>query len=570
MKVVFVHTHDRRWADTQTFGIHFMPVWAYTLAAHLSDLPDVELALFDARVARRRDAPAADVYLFTGINQDYDAVVALHRRLRARRPAARFVVGGPIAWSFRAAGRLDALAMFDHVVVGDGEEVVGPLVADLAAGRPVPHVVEAPARFDLARARPMHRGLLAATADRYYGAVVEVGRGCPFLCEFCDVRTLPDNNRARVKAPALVVEELDALHDLGVRRVLLACDNLIGDLRWAEDLCDAVVAWRERTGKRLGFYTWLTINVARHPALLRKLRLAGFDMLFIGVESFSRSSLLETAKVQNTAVELGAALRAIQAYGFIVVAGLIFGFDTDPDDAAAATLRGLLESGLVSGDPSLLTALPGTPLHTRMALAGRLRDVRFGLGGHKYRTNIRYLKPAAAVRAEFQAFVRGFVAGRYQYARLVRFYDGLESPTYVPPRPAGRPDLRRLLVLAVRHRRALATLAARLARLGGSAERTWWILRALWTTWRRTTPARPLGFYLAFWLFNWSSAIVKYAHLSDDDFDVESVAPDFAVARVLPAAYEAARDDGIPVRKVRAQRRVTATALRAFIEAQGA
>jgi hypothetical protein len=42
----------------------------------------------------------------------------------------------------------------------------------------------------------MYRSLMDATIGRYYGAVLEVARGCPFLCEFCDIRILPDTGRA--------------------------------------------------------------------------------------------------------------------------------------------------------------------------------------------------------------------------------------------------------------------------------------------------------------------------------------------------------------------------------------
>jgi hypothetical protein len=293
-------------------------------------------------------------------------------------------------------------------------------------------------------------------------------------------------------------------------------------------------------------------------------------MFFIGVESFSRSSLLETAKVQNTAVELSASLRAIQAYGFVVVAGLIFGFDTDPDDIVPVMLDGILESALISGDPTLLTALPGTPLHRRMALAGRLRDAPFGLGGFKYRTNIRYLKPAERIRGDFQSFVRSFTRGRYQYERLRRFYDCIDSDRYLPPRTAGYADLRRLLVLTLRNAWAVGLLGQRLARLLGSPDRLRWIARAVWLTWRRTSPERPLWFYLKFWLFNWSNAMVKYARLSDADFDVASVESGFQVREVLPDAYEASREILVPLGKIRAQRRLTATALRQFVGARSA
>src|SRR6185295_883812 len=151
----------------------------------------------------------------------YDAIVAVRRKLKQRFPGARFVLGGPIGWSFQMAGKLDALAMFDHVVVGDGEEAVRALVEAIRTNAPLPPVIRVTERFALGRARPMHRPLLRATMGRYYGAVLEVSRGCPFLCEFCDIRVLPNNNRAHVKDPGLIVAELDALYDLGARQVLL-------------------------------------------------------------------------------------------------------------------------------------------------------------------------------------------------------------------------------------------------------------------------------------------------------------------------------------------------------------
>jgi len=564
MRVTFVHTPNRAFVDTQLFGIHLMPVWAYSLAAHVATLPDVEMTLVDDRFDRLDATPAADVFCLSGLNQDHDALVAAHRALKARFPSARFLLGGPICWSYHTAGRIDALAMFDHVVVGDGEEALPALLRAIRDGASASPVIVVPERFPLGRARPMHQGLLAATMHRYYGAVLEVSRGCPFLCEFCDIRVLPDNNRAHVKDPALVVAELDALYDLGARQVLFACDNFIGDVRWAERLCDAIIDWQVRTGKSVSGYTWLTVNLARHPALMQKLRRAGFDLLFIGVESFNRSSLLETAKVQNSAVHLVEALQAIQSRGFVIVPGLIFGFDTDPDDVTDLTLQGILDSGLIAGDPSLLTALPGTPLYQRMQRTGRLRDTKLGLGGFKYQTNIRYLKPAGRVRAEFLDFVRRLNDGACQVARLERFYDLVASEHFVPRRAAGYVDLGRLVGMIFANLRATRLLLRRIGRLVRSPSRVVQLGRALALTARRTSPDRPLWPYFQLWLINWSNTLIKYASLTDADFDVASVREEFSVGDLVPDRYEEEHEEQIPTPKIRAQRRVTASALRSF------
>jgi radical SAM superfamily enzyme YgiQ (UPF0313 family) len=568
MKVTFVQTANRLFSDTQMFGVHFMPVWAYTLAAHLRSFPGITLRLFDDRFDDGDTVEASDVFFFTGINQDYDAIVRQAAALRDRFRGARLVIGGPICWSYKMAGKIEALYMFDHIVIGDGEEMAGHLIGSIIADQPAPKVIEAPQRFDLSRALPMDEALLRETISRYYGGVLEVSRGCPFLCEFCDIRVLPDNNRAHVKLPALIVKELDRLFDLGVRQCLFACDNFIGNPVWADTVCDAIIEWRRNTGKKLSLYTWLTVNLSRTPRLMRKLREAGFDMFFVGVESFHQTSLLETAKVQNTTHDLVQALRDIQSYGFIVVAGLIFGFDTDPDDIASIALDGILKSGLISGDPSLLTALPGTPLYQRMALSGRLRNAKLGLGGFKYQTNIRYVKPAPQIRQDFKTFVHRFNQGGYQYGRLMSFLQCLNSKNYVAPQTAGYADLGKMFRMILREPRYVKLMLFRLLRLTRSPIRDYYIVKAIGTTFLKSSSKRPLWFYLKIWLFTWSNSLLKYADLSDADFDIESVHEEFGIANIVPAGYEEGCFEQIPASKIRSQRQLTASALQSWVEAR--
>jgi len=544
------------------FGIHFMPVWAYTLAAHIHTSNDFSLSLLDLRFEKLNDAAKADAFFFTGINQDFDAIIEAHTELKDRFPNALFLIGGPICWSYNTAGRLSHLDIFDHIIIGDGEDTVQSLVRDLKNKKALPKLIQTKERFDLSKALPMYRALLDTSIHRYYGGVIEVSRGCPFLCEFCDIRILPDNNRSHVKNADLIVDEVNHMADLGVAQILFACDNFIGNPGWAEEVCDKLIEWRTRTGKRVSLYTWLTINVSRTPRLLKKLRDAGFDMFFIGVESFNQSSLLETAKVQNTTLSLVEALRDIQAYGFIVVAGLIFGFDTDPDNIVDITLDGIIKSGLISGDPSLLTALPGTPLYKRMQLTGRLRNAKLGLGGFKYQTNIKYLRPADMIRADFKKFVHEFNTGEYQYKRLRSFYSCLDSNHYVSPKSDGYADLARLMSIAVKNLTSIHLLFLRIAKLFGSFDRARFIARAFVYTLKHSTPEKPLWFYFKFWLFNWSNSVLKYGKLSDKDFNIESIDHTAQLGDMLPTDYENESFEETPSSKVRSQRKLTSDTLK--------
>ena len=567
-RVAFIHAPDPGYADTQNYGAKFMPVWAYTLAAHIPDDGRFATSLYDCRFEPEEKIAEHDVFLFSGINQDSGNMEAVRARLKARFPNSKSMVGGPICWSFDQAGTLDTLDGFDYVFIGDGEGEIAGLLETLRTDGPIERVNRAMERYAIADAQPFHKPMLDETVGRYYGAVLEVSRGCPFLCEFCDIRILPDNNRSHNKSPDLIVHELDHLCRRGVNQILFACDNFIGEPRWAEEVIDKILEWQERTGFRPSLYTWLTINLYKFDDLMVKMRKCGFDMLFIGIESFSKNSLLETAKVQNTATDMVTVVREIQSYGFIVVAGLIFGFDSDTDDSFQVTLDGLRDSALLSGDPSLLTALPGTPLYRRMKLSGRLRDVRFGLGGYKYQTNIRYLLSARQMVDGYKWFVTEFCNGAYQYKRLKGFFDLLEEGRFVAMEGKGFGNLGLFLKMIFKNKAALWQMIQRLTRFAAQPGNIYWAMRGFILTLSR--PGRGAFGYFQFWFFAWTNAVLKYRYISDDDFDIEGVDEEFNVKNILPDDYELSANEAIPPQKIKAQLRATVAQLETVIAERGA
>ena len=554
-RVAFIHAPDPIYADTQNYGANFMPVWAYTLGAHIPGDGRFQLSLTDCRFNSETEIAEADIYLFSGINQDCSNMERVREDLKGRYPNSKSMIGGPICWSFEQAGTLAQLSGFDHIFIGDGEEEIERMLEVLRTGKHLDHITKAPRRFPINEAVPFYRPMLDTTVGRYYGAVLEVSRGCPFLCEFCDIRILPDNNRSHNKSSELIISELDYLAHQGVSQVLFACDNFIGEPRWAEELIDQILDWQERTGFRLSLYTWLTINLYKHDSLMEKMRRAGFDMLFIGIESFSKNSLLETAKVQNTAPNMINVIRSIQSRGFIVVAGLIFGFDSDTEMSFKETLDGLQDAALLSGDPSLLTALPGTPLYRRMKLSSRLRNVRFGLGGYKYQTNINYLLPAKTMVDGYKFFVKEFCKGAYQYQRLESFYKLLNEGNFIAMESKSFGNLGLFLKMIAKNRAARWQMFQRLTRFAAQPSNIYWALRGGFLALKNLDKG-GLG-YFQFWFFAWTNAVLKYRYISDEDFDIESVAADFDIQKILPSDYATSANEAIPPQKTKAQLRAT-------------
>lgn len=559
MKICFLICVDEVLERTQMFGVRYMPVWAYTLAAHMRSQADVEIKLHDGRIRPEIDIPESDLYFYSALNQDLAANLKLLAKLRGRFPRAKHALGGPATGSLKIAGRLDEVAAFDAIYLGEGETEAYQFAKLLLEHDSTQQLVyESRERFQLASALPMDFELLSSTFMDYYGGVIEVSRGCPFLCEFCDIRTLPDNNKAHVKPVQTILADLEQFHRLGVTNVLFACDNFIGNLKWASELCDAMIEFNLRTGYRPRLYTWLTINIANHPDLMLKMKSAGFDMFFIGVESFGIGQLLETAKVQNTKFDIPDAVRKIQSFGIVVVAGLIFGFDTDTDDTTDQALTGILASGLISGDPTLLTALSGTPLYRRMQLAGRLRDGKVALGGQKYSTNIRYLRPKARIINDYIRFVKTFNSASFQLRRYRSFLNCFSAAPRQLARDGGYIQPGKILGLVRRNPKAMKSALTRLGCFLRSPKRVGAILVGAYDT-LRIPEANWSHFF--FWVFNWSNSIMKYGQLSSTDFDIESIDRPITRQHILPAGYETDLFEPIPIEKIRAQRQITISAL---------
>ena len=65
----------------------------------------------------------------------------------------------------------------------------------------------------------------------YFGLSLQYSRGCPFLCEFCDITTLY-GRKPRTKTSAQVLAELDAIAATGFSGfVFFSDDNFIANKR---------------------------------------------------------------------------------------------------------------------------------------------------------------------------------------------------------------------------------------------------------------------------------------------------------------------------------------------------
>ena len=209
-----------------------------------------------------------------------------------------------------------------------------------------------------------------------------VSRGCPFDCEFCDITKLY-GRVPRTKSPEQMVEEFESLYRLGWRgNLFLVDDNFIGNKRDALKLLPAIAQWQRAHGYPFWLFTEASVNLARMDSVMDAMVEAGFNAVFLGIETPNPEALAITKKPQNISARdpdyLLNAVRKIQHKGMQVMGGFILGLDGDDERMFGAQIQFIQDAGIPMALVGLLGALPGTDLFRRLESENRLLDVPVG------------------------------------------------------------------------------------------------------------------------------------------------------------------------------------------------
>ena len=452
------------------------PLGLLTVAAMLPADWTARLVDENVRKLTRKDLAWADLAFVSAMIVQRESAARIIAR--CKEAGLRVVAGGPL---FTAEH--ERFAAVDHFVLNEAELTLPPFLADLARGA-AERVYATDADFADLGETPVPRWDLA-DLHAYASMSVQYSRGCPFNCEFCNVTALL-GHRPRVKSARQILAELDGLYDAGWRGgVFFVDDNFIGNkTRLKDELLPALIDWRK--GKRgLAFNTEVSINLADDDRLLRLMVEAGFDTVFVGIETPDRDSLAECRKKQNMDRDLIADVKRIQRAGLQVQGGFILGFDSDSPNAVQRLVDFIQKSGIVTAMVGLLQAIPGTKLHERLKRAGRLRERASGGDNTDGTTNIIPLVSLEALRQGYKDLLQHIYSPKVYYQRVKTFLR-----EYRVPRIKIRLDVGYLLGQAL----ALLRSVYRLGFLGKERVQYWRLL--CWTIFRRPR-SLPLAVTLA-------------------------------------------------------------------------
>lgn len=342
------------------------PLGLITVAAMLPQ--DWPVRLIDRNVEELTEDALkwADIVMLGGmISQQLDLLATAKL---AKDYGCVTVVGGP-----DVSSSPEIYASLDFRIIGEAEGILDKFVEAWMAGVREGEFRAPLHSVDVTRSPTPRHDLL--DFSNYVQVNVQFSRGCPFLCEFCDIIELY-GRKPRTKSIHQVLGELDQLYALGYRgHVDFVDDNLIGNKKAVKQFLPELILWQKRHGFPFEFSTEASLNLADDDELLAFMRDAGFFAVFIGIESPDPDLLVAMQKKQNTKRDIAKNVHHINKFGIFVLAGFIVGFDSESSRVADGLIELIENASIPVAMVGLLVALPNTQLQRRLEREGRLHDL---------------------------------------------------------------------------------------------------------------------------------------------------------------------------------------------------
>ncbi len=393
------------------------PLGLLTLGAMLPEKWSKRLVDLNVTNLTEKDLEWADyVFISAMVVQKNSARQTISR---CKEAGLKVITGGPLFTS-----EYEEFEDVDHFVLNEAELTLPVFLADLERGY-ARRVYKTSEFCDIRKTPAPMWGL--ADLKRYASMSIQFSRGCPFNCDFCNVTAL-FGHRPRIKTAEQIIAELNGLYDLGWRGpVFFVDDNFITNKRYLKtQLLPALIEWqKDRRG--VPFYTEASVNLADDEPLMEMMVEAGFDMVFIGIETPDEKGLAECNKMQNKNRDLVENVKRIQRTGLQVQGGFIVGFDSDTLSIFQRQIDFIQQSGIVTAMVGLLQAPVGTRLYERLKQEGRLLGHTSG-DNVDGTTNIIPKMDLNALREGYKEIMRSIYSHKHYYKRVKTFLSEYKAP----------------------------------------------------------------------------------------------------------------------------------------------
>jgi radical SAM superfamily enzyme YgiQ (UPF0313 family) len=326
----------------------------------------------------------------------------------------KMVAGGPLF-----SQEYKNYPMIDHFILNEAEITLPPFLQDLESGRSPDKVYKTNKYADI-KQTPVPDYHLLSMKD-YAFMNVQVSRGCPFACDFCEITTLL-GHKVRLKSPAQILDELQMLYNLNWRGpVVIVDDNFIGNKNEIKNnLLPAMIKWMQMHKYPFVFNAETSVNLADDEDLMSLMVQAGFTATFVGIETPDEKSLQDCNKKQNRNRDLLQSVKKMQNAGLQVSGGFIVGFDSDTPAVFQRQIDFIQQSGIVSAMVGLLNAPKNTKLYKRLEAENRLTTEATGNNTDSSMNFIPKMNPGELLEG-YKKIIQNIYGTKPYYIRIRQF-----------------------------------------------------------------------------------------------------------------------------------------------------
>lgn len=390
------------------------PLGVLTVAAMLPESWNRKIVDMNTDQLKDKDIRWADYVFISAMNIQRDSTRKVIDRSKAL--GKKIVGGGPL---FTAEH--ENYDDVDHLLLYEGEMSIPAFLADLEKGTPK-HLYDWEGYPELTETPLPAWNLI--NPKKYMMLSLQYSRGCPFHCEFCNVVSL-FGHAPRTKSTSQIIEELEAIYALGWRGgIFFVDDNFIGNKKkLKEEVLPALARWMREKEHPFTFFTEASINISDDVELMDLMVDAGFDNVFIGIETVDEDSLAECNKIQNTRRDLVESVKIIQQHGMQVQGGFILGFDNDKPSIYQRMVSFIQQSGIVTAMVGMLNAPKGTKLYERMEQEGRLLE---DFSGTNTEINFQPKMDIDDLQSGYSDVVHSIYSPKNYYERIKMFLENFQ------------------------------------------------------------------------------------------------------------------------------------------------
>jgi radical SAM superfamily enzyme YgiQ (UPF0313 family) len=437
------------------------------VAVEMVDLSGI--AEYERAVEDHVRASRAAVFGLTTTTPQLPAARRIASRIRAVRPDARIVLGGPHVTLVSTAAKLEARkrhakrarnaltqlsAMADVLVAGDGEQAVFEAIVANAptfvdGDDPKGGLFMTNAHYEATPFPARHLvdiGSYAYAIEGHRATSIIAQLGCPFGCGFCGGRDSNALRRIRTRSTASILAELEQLHRRYGYTGFMFYDDELNVSKSLVELMEGVARLQDRLGVEFrlrGFVKAELFDDAQAAAMYR----AGFRWLLVGFEAAS-PRILENINKKATRDDNSRCLERAHRHGLKIKALMSLGHPGESEETATALRDWLIEAAPDDFDCSIITTYPGTPYYDEaLATAPGVYTYTAPKSGdrlHAY--DVDYAEVAEYYKGDPNGGYRAFVyTDQLKSEDLVRLRDWIERDAreqlgirFNPSRPALR------------------------------------------------------------------------------------------------------------------------------------